>query len=176
MHRTVTPVRSASADRPAKVIEASPQALRRPLDEPGKNTKINGVTRPPQGAWHIGRLAEAGLSRIYVAQKEDVAMRTDLGTYDVAADYEGTVSDSDLIGFNTPREIVHDPILTVARKRQLLAYWGSDIHAVNGAPALRSYAFGTAATIDEIKAALVELDEMVDLPTIPAGSSRSVSA
>jgi hypothetical protein len=72
------------------------------------------------------------------------------------------VSDSDLIGFWKPSEIVHDPMLTLARKRQLLAYWGSDIHAVTGAPALRSYAHGPTVSIDDIQAALCELDAMVD--------------
>lgn len=103
-------------------------------------------------------------------------MRTYLGNYQVDADYEGTVSDSDLIGFNTPDEIAHDPVLTVGRKRQLLAYWASDIHAVAGFPALRSYDFGTTVSIDEIQAALVKLDEMVDVPAIPATTSSTVAA
>jgi hypothetical protein len=92
-------------------------------------------------------------------------MRTDL---DLAEPFDDNafVSDSDLIGFHRPREIVQDPLLTLARKRQLLAYWASDIHAVPGAPALRNFAFGPTVSIDDIQAALRELDEMVDLPAI----------
>lgn len=86
------------------------------------------------------------------------------------------VSDSDLIGFDHPRDIVHDPVLTLARKRQLLAYWASDIHAVAGMPALRSYHFGPAVSIDDLRDALCQLDEMVDLPAVAAGSSSSVAA
>jgi len=71
---------------------------------------------------------------------------------------DATVTDSDLIGFRTPGDIVRDPVLSRARKRQLLAFWGSDIHAVSGAPALRSSRYGPTVLIDEIKAALLELD------------------
>src|SRR5215217_6934193 len=69
-----------------------------------------------------------------------------------------TVSDSDLVGFKRPADIVGDPMLSTARKRQLLAFWGSDIHAVSGAPALRSSRYGPTVLIDEIKAALLDLD------------------
>lgn len=91
-------------------------------------------------------------------------------------DDDAFVSDSDLVGFWKPSEIVRDPILTLARKRQLLAYWASDIHAVVGQPALRSYAHGTAVTIDEIQAALCELDTVVDASAIPAASSYGIVA
>ena len=99
-------------------------------------------------------------------------MRTDLDFEDSFDVDDAFVSDSDLIGFHRPSDIVHDPMLTIARKRQLLAYWGSDIHAVIGAPALRSYAFGTTVSIDDIQAALRELDQMVDLPSIAVGPER----
>ena len=91
-------------------------------------------------------------------------------------DDDAFVSDSDLIGFWTPREIVKDPMLTIGRKRQLLAYWGSDIHAVVGQPALRSYAHGPTVSIDDIKAALCELDTMVDNAAIPASLGAGVDA
>jgi hypothetical protein len=101
-------------------------------------------------------------------------MRTDL---DLLSDDDATVCDSDLMGFNRPRDIVRDPLLTIARKRQLLAYWASDIHAVRNAPALRAYAFGPAVSIDDIQAALSELDEMIDVPiaAMSAGSGASFS-
>lgn len=102
-------------------------------------------------------------------------MRTNLDSFEALHLNDAIVSDSDLIGFNRPLDIVEDPVLTVARKRQLLAYWASDIHAVAGAPALRTYAFGPAVAIDDIQAALCRLDEMVDLPAIatPRGTSAA---
>lgn len=103
-------------------------------------------------------------------------MRTDLDLADSFQDGDAFVSDSDLIGFHRPREIVHDPMLTLARKRQLLAYWGSDVHAVPGSPALRSFAFGPTVSIDDIQAALCELDAMVDLPAIGATADAGVIA
>jgi hypothetical protein len=86
------------------------------------------------------------------------------------------VTDSDLLGFNRPRDIVQDPVLTRARKRQLLAHWASDIHAVPGSPALRSYTYGTTVSIDEIQAALRALDQMVDLPAVRSRTLTGASA
>jgi hypothetical protein len=103
-------------------------------------------------------------------------MRTSLTHTRLDDDYDAFVSDSDLIGYFRPSEIVHDPVLTLARKRQLLAYWGSDIHAVRGAPALRSYASGPAVSIDDIKAALLELDTMVDPAAIARRTGSGVAA
>lgn len=100
-------------------------------------------------------------------------MRTGTSVIDLPEIDDAFVSDSDLIGFFKPSEIVHDPVLTLARKRQLLAYWGSDIHAVAGAPALRSYAHGATVTIDEIQEALRALDDMVDMAAIPAMARSS---
>ena len=102
-------------------------------------------------------------------------MRTDLNLAELF-DRDGSfVTDSDLIGFNRPRDIVEDPALTLTRKRQLLAYWASDIHTVAGAPGLRTYAFGPAVPIDDILSALSALDEMVDLPAITTVHGSGVS-
>ena len=103
-------------------------------------------------------------------------MRTNLAFDLLDDEFDAFVSDSDLIGYFKPSEIVHDPLLTLARKRQLLAYWASDIHAVRGAPALRSYASGPAVLIDDIQAALVELDTMVDAAAIPQKGASTVAA
>ncbi len=103
-------------------------------------------------------------------------MRTDLNLAETFNLADATVSDSDLLGFNRPRDIVADPVLTLARKRQLLAYWASDIHAVAGAPALRTYAFGPTVLIDDIQEALQALDEMVDIPALGSQSTSSVAA
>lgn len=89
---------------------------------------------------------------------------------------DATVSDSDLIGFASPKDIVQDPLLSLARKRQLLAFWASDIHAVPGAPALRSYRMGPVVSIDAIKDALAALDERVDFAAIPSSSVNSATA
>ena len=77
------------------------------------------------------------------------------------------VTDSDLIGYFKPRDIANDMALPISRRRELLAYWASDIHAVAGSPALRSYNFGVTVSIDEILDALKSLDEMY--PVAPAG-------
>ena len=103
-------------------------------------------------------------------------MRTDLDLADRYDFVDATVSDSDLLGFNRPEDIVTDPVLTVGRKRQLLAYWASDVHAVAGAPALRSYAFGPAVSIDDIMDALRQLDEMIDAAAMPAHDRAGVRA
>jgi len=86
------------------------------------------------------------------------------------------VTDSDLIGYFRPNDIVNDTTLPVSRRRELLAYWASDIHAVIGAPALRSYAFGTAVSIDEIFDALKSLDDQYDLPPTGVSSRHGAAA
>lgn len=101
-------------------------------------------------------------------------MRTNL--YPAEAYNDTLVSDADLIGFMRPSEIVHDPVLTLGRKRQLLAYWGSDIHAVTGSPALRTYAFGPTVSIGDIQSAQRELDEMIDLPAMTVGKPSGLTA
>jgi hypothetical protein len=91
------------------------------------------------------------------------------------SDFDAFVCDSDLVGFFHPREIVRDPVLTLARKRQLLSFWLSDIHAVSGSPALRRAA-GVTTSVDELFAALAKLDEMIDLPAIGAGTGAGAAA
>src|SRR3569833_2580778 len=68
-------------------------------------------------------------------------------------DFLGEVTDGDLIGYDRPSDVVEDPELTLARKRELLAHWASDIHAIPNCPALRSLNFGRTANIDDIQAA-----------------------
>ena len=85
-------------------------------------------------------------------------------------DFLGEVTDGDLIDYDRPSDVVADPELTLARKRELLAYWASDIHAVTNFPALRSLSFGKTASIDDIQAALQRLGDMA-----PAGIFPSVS-
>lgn len=94
-------------------------------------------------------------------------------TYD--EDFEDEVTDADLLGYNRAQDIVEDPHLTVARKRELLAHWASDVHAVLGAPALRSVR-GITITIDSIHAAMRQLDDMIDPAAIPVETRRSVAA
>lgn len=103
-------------------------------------------------------------------------MRTDLIQTQSMDFDDAFVSDSDLIGFNRPRDIVHDPVLTLARKRQLLNYWASDVHAVLGSPGLRAYAYGPAVSVGEIRTALADLDEMIDLPAIRSTNLTGASA
>ena len=84
------------------------------------------------------------------------------------------VTDSDLVGYFHPREIVSDPELTMDRKRELLAHWASDIHAVAGAPALRCAA-GVTVSIDDLYAALRSLDEMTEIAAL-TGTNASLAA
>lgn len=87
------------------------------------------------------------------------------------------VSGADLLGFADPQDIVADPQLTRQRKRQLLAFWGCDIHAVPNTASLLKVAYGPVVEIGEIKEALTQLDEMADLPVqraSPIGSAVAV--
>ncbi len=97
---------------------------------------------------------------------------------DLDQDYltDSDPSDRDLIGYSRPHDIANDHALPVSRRRELLAFWASDIHAVAGAPALRSYDFGVAVSIDEIFEALKSLDDQYDLPPPRAGQGGQVAA
>ena len=85
-------------------------------------------------------------------------------------DDDDHVTDVDLIGYNHPREIVRDPALAPSRKKQMLAFWGSDIHAVAGAPALRCVR-GVTATVDDVGKAMAAVDNEIDPAAIRSGTS-----
>jgi len=80
------------------------------------------------------------------------------------------VTDVDLIGYNHPREIVRDPALAPSRKKEMLAFWGSDINAVASAPALRCVR-GVTVTLDDISQAMAAVDEEIDPAAIRSGTS-----
>ncbi|WP_316356130.1 hypothetical protein [Devosia sp.] len=99
-------------------------------------------------------------------------MRTDLdlvtNPFDIAE-----ITRADFVGYYHPREIVADPLLTIARKRALLARWLSDANALPDAPALRRSPAGVTATLDEIRLALDKLDEMVEAIVLAGGGQTS---
>ena len=92
-------------------------------------------------------------------------MRTNI---DLTLDLD-EVTDGDLRGYFRPRDVADDPALPLSRRRELLAYWASDIHAVAGSPALRAIAAGPAVSIDDIMDALKSLDEKFDPPQAMGG-------
>lgn len=71
------------------------------------------------------------------------------------------VTEADMIGYYRARDILDDLALSPSRKRALLAYWASDMHAVAGSPSLRSIR-GVAVTVDSILDALCSLDAEID--------------
>lgn len=62
-------------------------------------------------------------------------------------------------GFMHPDEVVSDLRLTHAEKREILASWASDVHAVPDAPALRQLDNGAVVRIDDVLRALKSLNE-----------------
>ena len=107
-------------------------------------------------------------------------MRTqfDLADYDdeFDTDDEFEVTRSDLMGYFHPREILGDVTLSAQRKRVLLAHWASDYNAVRGAPALRRSPAGVTATIDEIKDALSQVENLPDAAILPRNNNLQVGA
>lgn len=61
--------------------------------------------------------------------------------------------------FMHPREVVDDLWLTPAEKREVLASWASDAHAVPDAPALRQLVNGAVVRVDDVLRALASLDD-----------------
>jgi hypothetical protein len=57
-----------------------------------------------------------------------------------------------------PDDVVRHPRLTVAEKREILARWASDAHAIEDVPALRQLDDGSVVAVDAILQALKSLD------------------
>lgn len=83
------------------------------------------------------------------------------------------ITRADFMGYYHPRAIVADPLLTVGRKRALLARWLSDANAVSGAPAIRRSPAGVTTTVDHLRQAMDQLDEMGDASILAGRGSRS---
>ena len=98
-------------------------------------------------------------------------MRTNLDLNNPFEDLE--ITRADFIGYYHPREIVADPLLTVVRKRALLARWLSDANALLGAPTLRRSPAGVTATVEHLRQAQDHLDEMVEAFALAGISGRS---
>jgi hypothetical protein len=70
-----------------------------------------------------------------------------------------------------PKDVVHDPDLTLYEKRAVLASWASDACAVDAAPALRQLAQSARPVqFDDVMDALRELDRLAGEP--PPGARR----
>ena len=57
-----------------------------------------------------------------------------------------------------PEEVVRHPGMTLGEKREILARWASDAHAVENLPGLRQLDDGSVLGVDEILRALKALD------------------
>jgi hypothetical protein len=60
--------------------------------------------------------------------------------------------------YTHPDDVLHDPRLTTAEKKTMLASWISDARAVENAPALRRLDSGAIVEVDAILRALTSLD------------------
>ena len=69
------------------------------------------------------------------------------------------VGRGDLIAYFHPREIVADNAISIDRRRQMLAFWLSDANTLPSAPSIRSSG-RTTTTVDELRDALIALDEL----------------
>jgi hypothetical protein len=77
--------------------------------------------------------------------------------------------------YTHPSDVTSDPKLTTAEKRAVLASWISDARAVENAPSLRRLDSGALVEVDDIRRALVLLDELaplLDWNHRPASSRR----
>jgi hypothetical protein len=65
--------------------------------------------------------------------------------------------------YTHPSDVTSDPKLTTAEKRAVLASWISDARAVENAPSLRRLDSGALVEVDDIRRALVLLDELAPM-------------
>ena len=65
--------------------------------------------------------------------------------------------------FQHPRDVVHDPTLTIAEKRAILSSWASDACAIDSEPTLRKMPGSVyVASFDDVIDALEELDNLAE--------------
>jgi hypothetical protein len=80
--------------------------------------------------------------------------------------------------YTHPDEVTGDPKLTTAEKRAVLASWISDARAVENAPSLRRLDSGSVVEVEDIRRALVLLDELTSMGNFnhlpPAGRRHGV--
>ena len=69
--------------------------------------------------------------------------------------------------FGGPEDVLRDETLSNEQKREVLARWASDAHAVENAPALRQLDNGAVVGLDEILCALKALDARDDSMSAP---------
>ena len=99
-------------------------------------------------------------------------MREDIGS--ASNDSFITVPDSHLAAIGHPEDILHHPGLAPEQKRSILASWASDVHAIEGAPALRQLESGAIVPVDDILGALRSLDDAEQKSALAHGSHRVV--
>lgn len=101
--------------------------------------------------------------------------RTDGSSFDKTSHLETapTVSVHRLTaGFMHPDQVIGDPQLTQAEKREILASWASDARAVPGAADLRQLDNGAVVRVGDVLRALKSLDESENLRQQMSGGSR----
>ena len=73
---------------------------------------------------------------------------------------EGMSTGLNTNSLNHPEQVVSDPALALSQKREILAFWASDRHAVPDKPNLRQVDSGAILEVKEILEALRVLDNM----------------
>ena len=69
-----------------------------------------------------------------------------------------TIPEGSRTRLGSPEGVLRSSDLTLAEKREVLARWASDAHAVENAPALRQLDDGAIVGVDDVLAALKALD------------------
>lgn len=90
-------------------------------------------------------------------------------------EHNDDVTESDFVGYFRAADIVEDPSLSASRKKALLAFWASDINAVDGTPGLRNV-YGVTVAIDSLFEAMSQIDLEIDQAAMVHGASSARSA
>ncbi len=101
--------------------------------------------------------------------------RTDISSFDNTSHLEPAPTVSvhrPTAGFMHPDQVIGDPQLTQAEKREILASWASDARVVPDAAALRQLDNGAVVRVGDVLRALKSLDENENLGQKVSGNSR----
>ena len=125
----------------AETKAAKPESQPKQIDMGGQKANLNHNCGPPPGPDREALIARMEMTRSF--------------SYSKAAPSPTPSSVATI--YNHPMDVTNNSTLTIAEKKAILASWISDARAV--APSLRRLDRGAVVPVDEIRQALVSLDE-----------------
>jgi hypothetical protein len=115
--------------------------------------------RAPKPSAHRSFSREQPMSERVEARHHGLDKRPPLASWDALSGQPPGGREADT-SYTDPRQVVEDPLLTMAEKREVLASWACDSRAPHDSPSARMLDSGAVVHVREILEALKSLDEV----------------